>query len=74
MAKYIPKPKDIIFIDGNGFVRYVIVSINPDKQTADVKSVSGAIGITHAVPWGKFHHLDEGQNALRIVREVTEGK
>ena len=74
MAKYMPKIDDPVFIDGRGLVRYVIVGVDLDKKTADVRNVSGVIGIVRDVPWSIIHRLDESQNALRIVREATEGK
>lgn len=74
MAKYTPKANDIVFMDGKGFVRYLIVAVDSAKLTADVKTVSGVIGLTRGVPWAMLHHLDESQNALRIVREATENK
>ena len=74
MAKYIPHRNDIVFVDGHGFVRYVIVNVDLAKQTADIKTVSGVIVLSRGVPWTALHHLDESQNALRIVREATEGK
>jgi hypothetical protein len=74
MAKYIPKVEDVVFMDGKGFVRYVVTGINPSKKTADVKTVSGAIVLTRDVSWSVLHQLDESQNALRIVQEATEGK
>jgi hypothetical protein len=74
MAKHTPKPNDIVFMNGKGFIRYLVVSVNSHKQTADVKGVAGPIVLTHDVPWSKLQLLDESQNALRIVREATEGK
>jgi hypothetical protein len=74
MARYVPKPNDIVFIDGKGFVRYLVISVNSEKRTADVKTVGGVVVLTRDVPWNMLHDLDESQNALRIVREATEGK
>jgi hypothetical protein len=50
MAKYIPKVDDVVFMDGKGFVRYVVVSVDSPKQTADVKNVMGVIGLIRGVP------------------------
>ena len=74
MAKYTPKTDDIVFMDGKGFVRYLVVAVDAGKHTADVKTVSGVIGLTTGVPWTILHHLDESQNAMRIVHEATEDK
>jgi hypothetical protein len=74
MAKYIPREGDVVFRDGEGFTGFVITRIDAGKKTADVKSVSGLQVLTRDVPWSTLHHLDESQNALRIVREATEGQ
>ena len=74
MAKYTPKEGDIVFRDKEGMTRFVITRVDEDKKTADVKSVSGGSVLTRDVPWSMLHHLDESQNALRIVREATEDK
>jgi hypothetical protein len=74
MAKFVPKVDDPVFIDGHGFVRYVVISIDSSKRTADVRNVSGPIVKTNGISWSQLHPLDESQNALRIVREATEGK
>lgn len=74
MAKYNPKVNDVVFMDGKGFVRYVVVAIDSGKSTADVRTVSGVTVLTRDVPWTILHRLDESQNALRIVREATEDK
>jgi len=76
MAKYVPKANDIVFMDGKGFVRYVIVAVDSIKHTVSLHApgTGGAKGLIRAVPWMVLHHLDDSQNALRIVREATEGK
>jgi len=72
---YIPKPNDVVFMDGRGFVPYVVVDVDQQKQTARVKNVGeGPIGLTDGVPWSNLHNLDESQNAVRIIREATEGR
>jgi hypothetical protein len=75
MAKYIPKVGDPAFLNGKGFVRYVVVSVDAEKKTtADVKTVSGVILLTRGMPWSEISYLDESQNALRIVKEATENQ
>jgi hypothetical protein len=75
MAKFVPKVGDPVFMDGHGFVRYVVIRVNPKQQTADVKNVVGTpIVQSDGISWSKLLPLDESQNALRIVREATEGK
>jgi hypothetical protein len=74
MAKFVPKIDDPVFMDGHAFVRYAVVAVDSANQTADVLNVSGVTVLTRGVPWSKLHPLDVSQNALRIVREATEGK
>jgi len=74
MAKYTPKEGDVVSRDGEGMTRFVVTCIDAGKKTADVKGASGGSVLTRDVPWTMLHHLDESQNALRIVREATEGK
>jgi hypothetical protein len=52
----------------------LVVSADAAKKTADVQGITPPIVLSHDVPWSQLHHLDESQNALRIVREATEGK
>ncbi len=53
-------------------VRYVVAVLYAKTKTADIRTTSGPIMLTRGVPWSKLHHLDESQNAARIVREGTE--
>jgi hypothetical protein len=67
-----PKVNDPIFQKGKGFVRYVVVGVDAEKRTADVKTVSGDIILTRGVPWEAISYLDESQTALQIIREANE--
>lgn len=69
---YIPRMNDPVFLKGKGFVRYVVVSVDIEKKTADLKTVSGVSFFVQGVPWPDLSPLDESQNALRVVREATE--
>ena len=71
---YAPKVNDTVLIDGHGFVRYIVAVVYLDNKTADVKTTADPQILTRGVPWSKLHHLDESQNAARIVREATEDK
>lgn len=73
MAQYIPKPDDPVFVEGHTG-RFVVFIINIPKMTADVRSTGGENLIIRGVPWAKLSYLDESQNALRIIREATEGR
>jgi hypothetical protein len=53
--------------------RLVVVGVNSGNETA-VVSTTTAPPISYTVPWSKLSILDESQNALRVVREATEGK
>jgi hypothetical protein len=57
MAKtedYIPRMNDPVFLRGNGFVRHVVVAVDHEKKTADVKTISGVIVLTRGVPWSEL--------------------
>jgi hypothetical protein len=71
--KYIPKVNDPVFVTGKGLIRYVVAVVDAKKKTVDVRTVSGVIVLTRGVPWSELSYLDESQNALRVVREATEG-
>ena len=73
MTKYIPRQNDVVFRDGHGFVRYTVIIVNQTKETADISTVASPVVLIRDVPWANLHHLDESQNALRIVKEATEG-
>ena len=36
---YVPRMNDPVFLRGKGFVRYVVVAVDTEKRTADVKTV-----------------------------------
>ena len=73
MVRYIPKVGDIVHLQGKVFVRYAVVSVDDGEETASVKTVAGVtMGYAH-VPWSKIFEMDDSQNAIRIVREMTEG-
>jgi hypothetical protein len=66
----------LVFVDGKGFVRYVIASVDSGEQTANLHApgADGGKALIRDVPWTMIHHLDSSQNALRIARESTENK
>lgn len=71
---HIPKINNPVFLKGTSFVRHVVVSVDPKKKIADVKTVSGVTILTRDVPWTLLSALDESQNALQVVREATEDR
>jgi hypothetical protein len=53
--RYVPKIDDAVFIEGNGFVWYVVVQVNAKRETADVKTTFGPAIILHRdVPWANL--------------------
>lgn len=71
---YRPKVDDPVLRDGHGFVRYVVVSTDENKETARIKNTGDGPIVLSEVRWADIFPLDESQNALRIVREATEKK
>jgi hypothetical protein len=69
---YVPKPGDPVLLEGVQS-RLVVVRINALKKTATVSTPTTPKGV-YTVPWSKLSYLDESQNALRVVREATEGE
>jgi hypothetical protein len=75
MTKYIPKVNDIVFVEGKGVTRHLVISVDANSKTVRVQRVSGPVTFQDAnVPWVKLSELDESQNALRVVREATENQ
>jgi hypothetical protein len=69
---YIPKMNDTVTVEGmNG--RFVVVGIDASTKTALVQTTT-VPPIVHRTPLTTLAHLDESQNAARIVREATEQK
>jgi hypothetical protein len=66
MAKpknYVPRMNDPVHLKWKGVDRYVVVSVDTEKKTADVKPVSGLIVFIRGVPWSDLSLLDKSQNA-----------
>jgi hypothetical protein len=76
MAKYIPKVNDPVFVpDKLPSGRYVVISIDKNKKTVSVQTVSDPVTFQHHnIAWSRLVPLDESLNALQIVREATEGR
>ena len=76
MPKFIPKVHDAVFVLGKlPAGRYVVIAVDPRKETVSVQTVSGPVTMQHHnVAWSRLSRLDASQNALSIVREATEGK
>jgi hypothetical protein len=69
---YIPKLGDPVLLEGVSSTLKV-VSVDTVQKTATV-SIPSTPGVVYIVPWSKVSPLDSSQNALRIVRDSTEGK
>jgi hypothetical protein len=48
--EYVPRMNDFVFLKGKGFVRYVVVSADIEKRTADLKTETGISLIVQGVP------------------------
>ena len=53
-------------------VEYVVIGVNNEKNTADVKATRDAIVLHKDVPWAAIFRLDESQNTLHIVAESAD--
>ena len=73
--KRIPKIGDRVATEGRKGT-FVIYSVNSGICAADLKQIGSDFALS-TIPWRTLtflDELDETQNALRIVRESTEGK
>lgn len=53
--KYIPKEGDQLFLEGQGFTRYVVTDVDNAKQTVRVKNISGRpIVLFSDIPWSEL--------------------
>jgi hypothetical protein len=68
--EYIPQLNDPVRMEGqNG--RLVVVGVDASKKIAKVSTHTPPV-ILYIVPWTKLSHLDEQENATRIVRKAAE--
>jgi hypothetical protein len=49
-----PKRSDIVFLADSWFVRYIVVSVDPDRQTADIKTTTPPMVTLRDIPWSKL--------------------
>ena len=73
--KRIPQKGDRVAALGHSGA-FVIYGLDTSLCTAELKLIGGDFALS-SIPWGALAFLDEldsRQNALRIVRESTEGK
>jgi hypothetical protein len=73
--KHVPKKGDRVTVFGqNG--TFIVSSVDSAIKNVLVRMIGHDFALD-AIPWGALTYLDEldsSQNALRIVRESTEGK
>jgi hypothetical protein len=69
---YIPKLGDPVMLKGVSS-RLKVVSVDTVRKMATVTTPATPQGV-YTVPWSQLSPLDSSHNALRIVRESTEGK
>lgn len=68
--EYIPKVGNIVTMQGvTG--RLVVIGVDAARKTAVVATPTTPV-MTYTALWSNLSHLDESQNALRVVREATE--
>jgi hypothetical protein len=68
----LPKIGSVVMVQGV-IRRLVVVSVNKANETAIVCTTT-APPASYTVAWSKLSVLDESQNALRVVKEATEGE
>ena len=55
VKKNIPKEGDQVFLEGQGFTRYVVTDVDRAKQTVRVKNISGSpITLFSDIPWAEL--------------------
>jgi hypothetical protein len=59
--KYEPRVNDIVLIEGNGFIRYLVYRVNEKRRQVDVRTVIGLASTIDRVPWSKLYQLDEAE-------------
>jgi hypothetical protein len=55
---------------------FIISSVDSNTESAELKQIGHDLALS-TIPWEELtvlDELDESQNAMRIVREATEGK
>ena len=59
MAKiYIPKVNDVVLMNGQGDVRYVVIRVDEEAKRADVRTVSDPMTLHRNVPWPELYEPD----------------
>ncbi|MGA9511504.1 MAG: hypothetical protein WBV55_22975 [Candidatus Sulfotelmatobacter sp.] len=61
--EYVPRMNDLVFLKGKGFVRYVVISVDTEAKTADLKMDTGISLIVQGVPWSDLSVADESESA-----------
>jgi hypothetical protein len=61
---YVPRMNDFVFLKGKGFVRYVVISVDSEAKTADLKMYAGISLIVRGVPWSDVSVADESESIV----------
>lgn len=61
---YVPRINDFVFLKGKGFARYVVISVDSEAKTADLKMDTGISLIVQGVPWSDLSIADESESAI----------
>ena len=72
--KYVPEVHDTVLWQRGGKTAFIVMRVDASKETVDLQSTAKfGRPLDGHVPWSELSYLDESQNALRVVREATEG-
>ena len=55
---------------------FIVSGIDSNNESAELRQIGQGLALS-TIPWEQLtflDELDESQNALRVVREATEGK
>lgn len=61
--EYVPRMNDLVFLKGKGFVRYVVLSVDIEKKTADLKTDAEISLIVRGAPWSDLSVADGSESA-----------
>jgi hypothetical protein len=63
---YVPRMNDFVFLKGKGFIRYVVISVDSEAKTADLKMETGISLIVRGVPWSDLSVADESATGTPV--------
>jgi hypothetical protein len=66
------KAGDPFFRGEDRQIAYLIMDVDYDTKTADLKTTAGSAVVLHDVAWSELTLLTDAENATRILREGDE--